>query len=365
MEHVRLFASTRCVVPTREHPGVVRDWVPVGGGEVERKVVAVDIAAQSTIHRSHVSLDGRSGDTVPGRERTHTIDLIQHLTAERQVVPRRAHRDDVQATQPSLRCESLEPADRSGRLRNLTQAVEHEQRLPGDCDVAGVTHSRFDVCEEPFLPAARVTLRQKHVVVESVPTSRPRFVRPVQREPHVDAGIVEQVAQRAVQDLVTGEPVVVEDEPVDPVVTRELSLGLDHQRVAQVVLTQCGIGEIRLLVAFEQRLRLSDIDPVGEAVPPEPVVLRDAVKLRVVERVDRRRVQSVRGRSAPFRHRQRVDDVQPGRLAHDAYHALERVGVGSIQLSALHLEGGDTQVEINESLEEPRPAPEHGSGRER
>ena len=91
----------------------------------------------------------------------------------------------------------------------------------------------------------------------------------------------EQVVQRGVQDGAAVEPVVVHDETGDSVLGCQRRLPAHHLDVRQVVAPE--LAGLQELVTVVERRGLVDVDPVGEPLAPEGVVLRALVVLRQVE----------------------------------------------------------------------------------
>ena len=90
------------------------------------------------------------------------------------------------------------------------------------------------------------------------------------------------------EQAMSAEPVVVVAEAVDAVTSRERCLLGARLRHPQVVEAQIR-GQARLFVAGELRSRARDVAPLGEALAPPGVVLRDRIELRQVERDQLRR----------------------------------------------------------------------------
>ena len=132
-----------------------------------------------------------------------------------------------------------------------------------------------------------VRLRHEHVVLLSVPPARPVLVRPADAERKTRASVFEQPLERALEQALAVEPVVVEAEPVHPVALGQghlLEVGLSK---AEIVEPQVR-GQTRLKVPLEVRACAGDVPPLREALPPPDVILRDGMELREIEGNDPR-----------------------------------------------------------------------------
>ena len=63
----------------------------------------------------------------------------------------------------------------------------------------------------------------------------------------------------------------------------KISLRPPGFRHAEIVVAEIG-RDVRLMVARKERLGLADVRPLGEALPPPLIVLRNGMKLGQIER---------------------------------------------------------------------------------
>ncbi len=74
------------------------------------------------------------------------------------------------------------------RVRKLVDPIHEEERGVIDAEVAVVHEGRQEVADEVLRPLALVALAQEHLVVASIPSSRPVLVRPAAAERACPAG---------------------------------------------------------------------------------------------------------------------------------------------------------------------------------
>ena len=330
---------------------------------VDRCVVGVDIARVARGHRGGEVLDRPEPDAGQRRELHEAVDRILDAARQSLEMAGMVDREDMQATEAVVARTLLPAFDRRRRVLDVPDAIEDEQRPTVDRYVPRVVERRENVVVEPVGPALAVALSDENIRVEAVPAPRPVLVRPAQRERELDRRVVEQVAQRRVEELPPVEPVVVHDESVDSVLRGQSRLAAHHIRIRQVVSAQLSRLD-RLRVPVVEGAGAVDVRPVGEPCPPPGVVLGDLMELREVEGEHLgppgwpppRAVQ-------PRRDVVGLDDIEARRGGRDAHEALERVRGGSVDVTRLRLEMLRSEPKIRQPAENPRPCPEHRAGR--
>ncbi len=143
------------------------------------------------------------------------LDRAVHAVLQRVGVGE-ALRHDQDRIFAVLLLEDLSPtADGFGGVGDQGRAVDHQQRAPLDPDVARVLEVADELGGHGLVIVGAIVLRDQHLAFSAVPTPRPVFVRPHQAERNVDAAIGQEALQRAFQQALSVEPVVVEDEAMD------------------------------------------------------------------------------------------------------------------------------------------------------
>ena len=104
----------------------------------------------------------------------------------------------------------------------------------------------------------------------AVPAAGPVLVGPHEAEGQVDAGVVEQGFERAVEQAFAVEPVEVEHEAVQPGGAGHLGLAPERFRAFEAVVAEVA-GDARLVMAGEARQGAADVGPLREAVAPPGV----------------------------------------------------------------------------------------------
>ncbi len=95
-------------------------------------------------------------------------------------------------------------------------------------------------------------LGDEHLRVQAIPAPRPVLVRPAQTERKVEVGIGQQLIERAPQQTLAAEPIVVIAESVKPVRLGQFDLTTLHFNQAKVVEAQLA-RQVGLIVARKPR----------------------------------------------------------------------------------------------------------------
>ena len=172
--------------------------------------------------------------------------------------------------------------ERPPGIGQLLDPVDEHQRPAVDGDVAGVLERLGEVADVGQVVLGAVLLGDEDGAGHGVPVPGPLLVGPAQGEREVGGSGLEDLLEGALEELLPVEPVVVVDEPRDPVVAGQLGLGLTYLGQAQVVVAELA-GHVRLVVARIQGLGLGHVGPLGEPLAPPLVVLGDRVVLGEVE----------------------------------------------------------------------------------
>ena len=263
----------------------------VGIGRLQRRqlvgrhdLVVVDLALEAAMQRRHLAGDLALVDAVR-REVDQTVEAVALVILEakgRGAVERQFAQAQLPRQGP--------PAFRGGLgVRQQLGAIDDQDRLAAHADVARIGHVASHVAEDRQVVLRRVVLADQDVGLVAVPAPGPVLVGPAQGERQVQARVSQIGVQRPLQQALPVEPVVVEAEARDAGVASHGHLLSHHLGQAQVVIAQIPC-QARLVVAQELRLGLGDVGPLGEALAPPGVVLRERMKLRQVEGQYARRV---------------------------------------------------------------------------
>ena len=125
-------------------------------------------------------------------------------------------------------------------------------------------------------------LLDEHQVVLPIPPPRPGLVGPCETDPEVELRVIEKEVRRGLEQLLAVEPVVVVAEGGDAVRPRLLHLPLHGRELRLVIVSIARYPG--LLMAGVERRGTAHVGPVGEAIAPPKIVLRDPVQLRKVVR---------------------------------------------------------------------------------
>ena len=169
--------------------------------------------------------------------------------------------------------------ERAARIGQVVDLVDDEQRLAVDADVARVAEVRQQRADVGLVVLVGVALLHQHLALAAVPGAAPVLVGPGQAVGEVRLAAGADLLDRALQQPVAVEPVVVVAEAADAVLPRQRRLRGARLGQAQVVEAELA-RQVRLVMALVERPRLGDVAPLGEALAPPGVVLRDRVELR-------------------------------------------------------------------------------------
>lgn len=115
-----------------------------------------------------------------------------------------------------------------------------------------------------------------------MPDARPALVSPAQAEGEVRRTRGEDLVEGSLKKLFAVEPVMVVTETVEAVSFGHIGLRLADLGNAQVVEPQVG-GQVWLVMPPEERAGSCHVRPLGKAIAPPCIVLRDGVVLGEVE----------------------------------------------------------------------------------
>src|SRR4051794_18608750 len=108
---------------------------------------------------------------------------------------------------------------------------------------------------------SRILLREEYLTGAAIPSPCPWLVRPADQEGKIGLPRADDFRERALQQPLSTEPVVVVAERVDPVGTSQLCLCLAHVAVSQVVVPQFTRAK-RLAMAAKLRCGGRDAIPL-------------------------------------------------------------------------------------------------------
>jgi hypothetical protein len=191
--------------------------------------------------------------------------------------------DDVHIINAAGPPQLAPPLERADRIGQGLDPVDEQHRSSSYLEVQGARHGLEQEQAMLLVILGAVALCEQRVVLGCVPMPTPVLVCPRETERHVGTAALEHVVDNATQGAVALEPVVVVTERVDAVRLGGARLCLAHLRHAQVVETKV-LGQVWLVMASEERSRLDNVVPFGESGAVPPVVLRNWVKLRQIER---------------------------------------------------------------------------------
>src|SRR5687767_1763210 len=190
-------------------------------------------------------------------------------------------------------CRLAPDLGRPRRIGEPARPVHQKDRLAVDADVPLIAERTCQPLHVAPVVLLTILLGDQDLRILPVPPSRPVLIGPAEAERKPRLSRRENLVHRSLEQPVAAEPVVVIAEAEDAVLLRKLGLCGAGFRQAQVVETEIR-WEVRLMVSGELRARAYDVGPLGEALAPPPIILRDRVELGKVECDDARR------------HRQRV-----------------------------------------------------------
>jgi hypothetical protein len=125
-------------------------------------------------------------------------------------------------------------------------------------------------------------LLEQHLVNGSLPPAIPTFIRPTQGKREVRLTRLENLFEGAIEHSPAAEPVVVIEEPSNPVFAGEFSLTVPGLRHSEVIEAQFA-REFGLTVPRVERLTPRDDAPLGEPRTVPSIILRNLMKLRKVK----------------------------------------------------------------------------------
>ena len=216
---------------------------------------------------------------------------VQAVVARINVVEPLTHED--QRREAVLIIEFLPPtSDRFFGVRDAARPINYEQRSAADSNVTRVLEMSGQVREEPIIVLLAILLLEQNRLIETVPGACPVLVCPYQGEREIDFGRIQQVLDRAFEDALSIERIIVEAESMDARCFGQFGLPPHDIDIAKVVEAEIA-GHPRLIVTDETRLPAHEIAPLGEAATPPSVIFRDRVELREIISEDLRLTRTV------------------------------------------------------------------------
>ena len=315
----------------------------------DRLAVVEHAAAEAAVHPGEPGVAEIGGGDLQRRKLDRRVEAV----APRIGLVEGMDRGQMQPRQAFPLGEPPPPVRGGRRVGEQPRAVDGQERLSLDGDVARVAQGRQQVSQKPLVAFGRVPLFEEHLAVEAVPGPRPVLVGPTEAERKVRAAARQQSLHRLLEDPPAVEPIVVEAEAVDAVPAGQFGLPLEHGLVGQVVVADVGMRHARLLVAGEHRPGPPDVGPLGESLAPPGVVLGNAVELGQVHR-DRPHVAAV-GRAGQHRGRGRARRRDAGSVG----GRKRRPGIRSSRLVF-----GDQEVHERIDVDGERPGPGGHVGRQ-
>ena len=177
------------------------------------------------------------------------------------------------------------PPMREGRIGigKQSRTINSKQRTPIDPDIAPIPQSRKNIPDKPLVTLIRMLLTHEHFVLFAIPATRPVFVRPTKAKRKIRLPAGEKTIRRHFQQSAAIEPIVIEAKAVYPELSRHLRLFLHDARIAQIVVANVRMRNVRLIMTPELRPASANVRPLRKTFAPPRVVLRNAMKLRQIE----------------------------------------------------------------------------------
>ena len=164
----------------------------------------------------------------------------------------------------------------------MLRAIHDQYRRGPFPEIASILKKWNEAFCEFDIVLRSVFLRNQDLVLSGVPPSRPVLIRPTQTKRHIAPFVLEHIVNGFVQQPLPGEPIVVIAERVDAVGLRQLDLLAANLTKPQVIKAEIR-RQVRLIVAFKERLCLCGVGPFRETLTPPCVVLGYRMKLREVK----------------------------------------------------------------------------------
>ncbi len=264
-------ASARCVVPLGSRSLVTRiGHIKIVPGRIHHRFVCLSVRhTPIPAGRRLVSL-ARHIEVICG---VHAkVVRIGELAHE---VPARDHVDVPEA----CRLGHLTPF-RDNRLdvRNDLRPIHHKDwdvLVFSNLDVTRILERDEHIAEQGHHVFASIVLRHDDVIHATIPPARPVLVRPTEAEWEVDVLRNQIVVYRLFKEsFPIGEMVIVEAKAVDAVLSGHRRLLPHHVHVRKIIIADVLMRHMRLIMPFEERLRLPDIRPLRKPFPPPLVIFR-------------------------------------------------------------------------------------------
>src|SRR5919106_254820 len=121
-----------------------------------------------------------------------------------------------------------------------------------------------------------MALRDQHVVLKTVPASRPIFVCPTDTERKIGLTRFKHPANGQIKKDFAAEPIVIKAETIDPVYLCQFSLFLQDLCFTQIVVTE-SCGYMRLVMTGKVRPSSANVIPFGKPFAPPAIILGNRV----------------------------------------------------------------------------------------
>ena len=172
------------------------------------------------------------------------------------------------------------------RIRKLAGLIDAKERFAGNSDVPRVFEGSTEIREvlEVVLRTG-IRLFDKHAVGRPVPDARPGLVRPRDTKRKIRTARSKDLVEWALEQSLSCEPVVPIAESGNSVALREIGLGFPRLANPQIIEAELS-RQMWLHVPAEKWPGLCHVRPLGEALSPPLVVLRDRMELWEIVRND-------------------------------------------------------------------------------
>ena len=215
-------------------------------------------------------------------EEQHAVERVEDA-AVREVEGLDGHK--IQLADPGLPRQLPPVGDHLVHLVDQVRAVNLKHDAPVDAQGTRIREEGTQIIKVllPLLVGRLMGLQLQNLAVIAVPAAGPRLVRPRQAERHIQLRMLQEQLLGRLEQLLAIEPVVINGKAVDTVLLCQLHLPADGVQLAQVIVVVVE-RHAGLVMSLIERIALADVVPVGKALAPPLIVLRNRVKLRKIDR---------------------------------------------------------------------------------